>query len=118
MEHLSLLATTIGLKELAIGSARLGNKIIPEDNQASNYLDRKGHGGWDLPCRSRKSGNKTSIDFGRNTDEKIGMIPSITIGIPHPQITMIRLINCNIFDLVSKGFTYHGTVKIEGKNLM
>ena len=75
MEHLSLSVTTIGLKDPAIGSARLGNKVIVEANQSSYSIDIRGHGDCDLPFGSRKSGNKMSVDFGWNTDEKIRMKP-------------------------------------------
>ena len=64
MEHLLLLATTIGSNYLAIGSARLGYKLIVEANQVSAYIDRRGHSYQESPFGSHKSGNKTSVDFG------------------------------------------------------
>ena len=100
MEHLLLSETTIGLKELAIGSARLGDNIIAEDNQASNIIDRRVHGNQDLPFGSQKSGNKMSVYFGLNIDDKIEMNPSITIGRPRPHITRTSMSKNDIFDLV------------------
>ena len=75
MEHLLLSETTIASKYIDIGSAWLGNNIIEEANQASAFVDMWGHSDWGLPFGSRKSGNKMSVDFGRNTDDKIGMNP-------------------------------------------
>ena len=43
MEYILLSTTTIGSKELAIGSARLGNNLILESNQASTSIDRLGY---------------------------------------------------------------------------
>ena len=40
-----------------------------------------------------------------------------TIGIPRPQINRISLIKCGIFDLVSRGSLWHGTMKSESENL-
>ena len=100
MEHLSLLATTIGPDYLVIGRARLGKNIIENSNQAISYIDIHGHVDQDFPFRSRKSGNKTSVDFGWNVNEKIGMNPSGAIRIPHLHITRTRMNNSNIFDLV------------------
>ena len=65
MEHLSLKTVTIGSKYLAIGSAQLGEKLIVESNQASTYIERRGHDYWDFLFGSHKSGNKMSVDFGR-----------------------------------------------------
>ena len=71
MEHLSLSDTAIGLKDLAIVSERLGNKLIAEANQASASIDRRGHSDQGFSFRSQKSGNKMSVDFERNADEKL-----------------------------------------------
>ena len=79
MEYLSFLSTDIGSKELAIGSARLSDKIIAETNQEIDYVDRQGRRDWGFSFGSHKSGNKMSDDFGRNADDKIGMNPSRTI---------------------------------------
>ena len=57
MEYISLLATTIQAKELAIGSAHLGNKIIAEDNQSTTSIDIRVNGDQYFPFGSRKSGN-------------------------------------------------------------
>ena len=73
IEHLSLLTTTIGSKEIAIGSAQLGNKLILESNQSSTSIDKQGQGDQDFPSSSPKSGNTMSVDFGRNSYKKIGM---------------------------------------------
>ena len=114
-EHLSFTATTIGSKYLTINSAFLCDKIIPETNQASAFIYRRGHGYQEFPFKSQKSGNKMTVDFGRNTDDKIGMNPSRTIGITHPQINMNSTRKCNIFDLISRGMQWHGTIKIKLK---
>ena len=73
MECLSLLTKKIRSKELAIGRVRLGNNLIAEANQVSASIDRREHSDWDFPFKSRKSGNKMSVDFERNADDKIGM---------------------------------------------
>ena len=61
-----------------------------------------------------------SVDFGRNADDKIGMNPSRTIGIPRPQITGTSQESFNIFnsirgtlDLAYKGLLYIGGAKSE-----
>ena len=118
MEYLLLSATTIGLKDIAIGSSWLGGKLIKEDNQASASIDRRGNGVQEFHFGSWKSGNKTSVDFGRNADERIGMNPSITIGSPQPQITRTRPSNCNILPLFIRGSLWHGKTKIESKKLV
>ena len=64
MEHLSLLETTIGSKDIAICSARLGNRLISESNQSSASIDRQIHGDQYLPFGIRKSSNGMSVDFG------------------------------------------------------
>ena len=46
MEHILLLEITIGLKELTISSARLGDKIVLHANQVSAFIDRLVHGDW------------------------------------------------------------------------
>ena len=71
MEHLSLLSITIRSKYLAMGSAWFCYKLITESNQASTSIDRRVRGDWEFPFRSQKSGNKMSVDFGRNVDEKL-----------------------------------------------
>ena len=118
MEHLSFPATPIGSKELAVGSMRLGNNIMTEANQSSASIDRWVHGDWYLYLGSQKSGNKMSVDFGRNTDDKIGMEPSRTIRRPHPQITRTRPRNCNISDLVSRVSPWHVKMKSGSENLV
>ena len=40
------------------------------------------------------------------------------IRIPHSQTTRTRLINYNIFDLVRRSSTWHGTMKSESENLV
>ena len=71
MEHILLLATTRRSKELVIGSARLGNNLIVEANQGRYSTDKWVHGDWYFPFDIRNSGNGMSVDFGRNTDEKL-----------------------------------------------
>ena len=78
-DHLLFLATNIGPKEITISIKRLGDNIIVEDNQARSSIDRRGNGNRDLPFGSWKSGNKMSVDFGRNMNDKIGMNPLRTI---------------------------------------
>ena len=118
MEHLLFSETTIESKELEIGSVWLVENLITEANQASASIDIQGHSDWDFPFGSRKSGIKMSVDLRRNTDEKIGMNPSRAIRIPQPHITSTMLRNCNIFDSVSRGVTWHGTIKNESENLV
>ena len=113
MEHLLLLTKNIGLKDLVIGSVRLGDKLIAEDNQSRSSNDRGGHGDRESPFGSWKIGNKTSVDLGRNEYDKIGMKPSRTIGIPLPHITRTRMSNCNISNLVIRGSPWHATIKSE-----
>ena len=125
MEHLSLPATTIGLKYIEIGTVRLGNNIITEANQASVVIYRWGHNDRDFPFGSRKSGNKMSVDFERNADDKIGMNPSRTIRTPRPHNTRAIANNCEIFDLVRmtsylafRFLTWYGTIESESENLL
>ena len=71
-------AINIGLKDLAIIGVRLGDKISIHSNQVSASVDIQVHGDWEFPFGSRKSGNKMSVDFRQNADDKIGMNPSRT----------------------------------------
>ena len=96
----------------------MGKKIIEEENQASDSIDRWGHGDWDFPFGSPKSGKKMSADFGRNLDEKIVMIPSRTIRSPHLHIARTRLSNCDILESFIRGLSWYGTTKNESKNLV
>ena len=91
MEHISLLATTIGSEDIMIGSARLGKNIIANANQDISSVDIRVRGGQYLPFGSQKIGNEMSVDFRGNADEKIGMNPSRTIGSPRPHITSTSL---------------------------
>ena len=125
MEYILLLAINIGSKDLAIISARLGNNIITEANQASVVIYRWGHNDRDFPFGSRKSGNKMSVDFERNADDKIGMNPSRTIRTPRPHNTRAIANNCEIFDLVRmtsylafRFLTWYGTIESESENLL
>ena len=109
---------TIGPKELAIFSARLGDNIIMEDKQASASVDKQGRGDWDFLFGSQKTSNEMSVDFGRNVDEKFAMIPSIAIVSPHPQVSRTRTRNCEIFHWVRRVSPWHGTMKKEIENLV
>ena len=71
MEHLSLSEINTGLKDIEISSAHMGKNIIVHANEASTFIDRRGHGDWDFPFESWKSGNKMSVFFGRDMDDKI-----------------------------------------------
>ena len=82
MDNLSLSAITIGSKEIAVGSARLGKNIIEGSSQASASVERRGHRDQDFPFGSRESGNKMGADFGRNADETLVMNPLRTIRSP------------------------------------
>ena len=60
-----------------------------EENQASASIDREGHSDGNLPFWSRKSGNKMSVDFGRNPNEKLELthqepLESHAHGLPGP----------------------------------
>ena len=124
MKHILLSETTIGSKDLTMGSVQLGNNIFTHANQEIDSIDRRVHGDWDPPFGSRKSGNKMSVDFGRNTDDEIGINPSRTIGIPGPQINKTKLSNYDIFYLVRRrsylshrGSSWNSKTKIESGNL-
>ena len=98
-EHLSLLEINIGSKDLIISSSQLGDKIIVHFYKMSAFVDRWGHGNQNFSSGSQKNGNKMSVGFGRNVNDKIGMNPSRIIGNPHPQIYKTKEgSNCNIFD--------------------
>ena len=71
MENISFSEINIGPKELKIGSAWLGEKLIVEANQESVYINRWENGDQDLSFGSHKSGNEMSADFWRNADEKL-----------------------------------------------
>ena len=118
MDHLSFPTATIGLKEIVIGSAKLSNELVVKSNQESAYIDRHGHSDGGFPFGSHKNGNKTSVDFGRTSDGRIGMNPSRTIEIPLPQITRTSLSNCDMLKLFRKGFPLNGTMTSEGENLV
>ena len=104
MEHILLPSLTIESDDLDIGSARLGNRLIAEDNKASTSVDRWERSDRDSPFGSRKSGIKISVDFGQNVDDKIAMNLSRSIRILNPQIISNKLRNCNIFNSVSRVF--------------
>ena len=60
-----------------------------ESNRASAYIDIQEHSDQTFPFWSRKSGNKTSVDFGRNANEKLEWthqepLESHTHGLPGP----------------------------------
>ena len=118
MEHLLLSETTIFSKDLTIGSARLGENIIAEANQSSASIYIPVKGDQEFPFESQKSGNKMSVDFGRNTDEKIGTNLSTTIGIPRRHINRTSLSNCEIFDSIRRVSLCHGKIKSESENLV
>ena len=75
MEHLSLLVIYIGSKYLTISSARLGDKLTVNSNQASAPMDRRGQVDTKSPLGSRESGNNMSVDFRWNAENEIGMNP-------------------------------------------
>ena len=106
------------MKNIAIGSACLGNKLVTEANQASTSIVTLGHSDWESPFGIQKSGNEMSVDFGQNADDILGTNPSRAIGIPRPQVTSTRLKNCNISDLVRRILPWHGTMKSESENLV
>ena len=83
-----MLATNIGSKELAISSSHLGNKLIAHDKHSITFIDIHLHSDQDFPFEIMKSGNKMSVDFGRNTDETIGMNSSRTIGSHTQRLTV------------------------------
>ena len=51
-------------------------------------------------------------------DDKIAMNPPRDIGIPLPQVTRTRMINCNIFNSVSRVFLWNNKMKNETGNLV
>ena len=115
MEHLQLLATTIVPKELVIGIAQLGDKLIAEANKSIASIDIQVQGDQEFPFVSWESGNKMSVDFGWNIDDKIGMNPLRTIRIPRPQVNRTSISNCDIFNLVRRVFLWHRTMKNENE---
>ena len=124
MEHLLLSATTIGSKELAIGSARLLDKLFVNAKQVRSSIDRRVNGDWGFSFGGQKSGNEMSVDFGNNADDEIGMNPLRTIGSPWPQNTSTRLRNYNIFKFFSipsyiyyRVSEWHSAIKSESENL-
>ena len=118
MEHLLLMAVTIGLKDLTICSAWLGDNIFSEANQSSTSIDTRGHCDWDFFFGSWKSGRKMSFYFGRNMGKKIAMNPSIYIGRPHSHVTRTRLSSCDIFNPVIRVLPLHITMKNYNENLV
>ena len=89
MEHILLLDVTIGYKELAI-SRSLSDDMIIHTNQLSASIDIGRNGDGEISFGSRKSCNKMSIEFGKNTNYKIRMNPPRTIGITSPHITNMK----------------------------
>ena len=85
-----------------IGSVQFGDKIIVEANQESTYIDIWVHGDKDFSFGSRKSGNKISVNFGRNVDDKITMNPLRAIRSPCPNVTRTKMRKYNVFGLVIK----------------
>ena len=79
----------------------MDNKLIVHSKQLSTPIDIQEHGDQYFLFGSRKSGNKISVNFGRNIDEKIGMKPLRNIGVPSHPITSISKESCNIFDLIN-----------------
>ena len=71
MEHLFLPEIIISPKELAIGSAWLGENLIVHNNQVNTSIDRRIHGDRDFSFGSWKISNKMSVYFGRNADDKL-----------------------------------------------
>ena len=67
MEHVSLLDITIGSEEIAVNRVRLDETLI-HTNKASASIARRGHSDRDFYFGERKSGDKMSIEFGRNTN--------------------------------------------------
>ena len=98
MEHILLLTITIGSKYLTISSAWLGENFIVYANQSRASIDKREHGDRIFLVGSWKSGNKKSVDCGRNVDDKIGMNLSRIIRILQLQITSTREGIFNIFD--------------------
>ena len=65
-----------------------------------------------------------SVYSGQDADEKIGMNPLRTIRSPRPQITKTIMINCDIYNSVSRlqdiayrYLAWHGTIKSENEDL-
>ena len=118
MEHLLLLATAIGSKDLTIGSAWLCDNHIAEANPSRSFVDRPVHGDRDSSFGSWIIGNGMSVDFWLNADDQIVINPSRTIRSQCPQIMNTRLSNCDIFNSVSRTSDWHGTTKSGSENLI
>ena len=115
-KHLLLSEITIGSKYPLIFGSWMGNNIIVEYNQVSTSIDIRENGDWDFPFRIRKRGNKISVNFGRNADEKIGMYPLRIIVNPLTKLTRNRMSNCNIFELFDRVYPWYAIIKSGSKN--
>ena len=139
-----LSAITIGSKELAIIRAR-SDKTLIHTNQAIASIDRQGHGDQEFPFRTWNICDEMIIYFGRNTNNRITMNPSINIEKITPYITsldsgtgignnsdvrrnigdIIPLRNIGMFgifyrgtsDLSDKSTLWHGTEKVKVNTL-
>ena len=96
----------------------MGEKLRMHAYQARAPIDIQGHSDGDFPFGSWKIGNKMSVDFGWNADDKIGMNPLITIRSPCPHTTRTRKGSFGIFDstigtpdLSYRGLLWNGAVK-------
>ena len=64
--------------------------MVIHTDQASDSIDRQVHGDQYIPFSSWNSCNKTSIDFGQNTNDVIYVNPLRTIGSIIPQINSMK----------------------------
>ena len=88
MKHASFSAITIWSEEIAISRAHLDKTLI-HTNQASASIDRWGNGYQEFSFGGQKICDKIGIDFGWNTNNRIPVNPSITIGSITPHITIM-----------------------------
>ena len=99
---------TVGSIDIVLGRARLDD-VIMYYNQASDYIDIRGHSDQYISLGILDSGTEMRrIGFGWNSNDGIGVKPLRTIGIIIPYIARTRQRSFGIFDSVrgKSGFSY------------
>ena len=108
LEHILLSVITVGSKDIAIGRACLGDKII-NSNQSNAFIDIWGHGDRYISPTPAGSGVKMWIvGSGRNSDD----------GIPPRNIGTINLFDGGTSYLDYRSAPWHGAAKCESENLV
>ena len=87
MEHFSFSVITEGSKYFAIVGARLYDTLI-QSNQTISTIDRQVNGDWNISLGSLNIWNKMwRIEFGKNSNDGIGVSPPRITGSIIPQVT-------------------------------